>query len=471
MHIIPSVKLQARPRYDVTSLAVLQMQKSMHSIRTADPASLPVEVFLTCCILFTAMQFWIEKTSSASTHVLAANRIIQESMSQSTATKLPGSLMIPKEFADVYIPSLRELISQLCAFSDDFPPTGSGLPDDFQLDFDVNEIRAVSDNTTALDAIDRLLKFILRATSSSEIPQTSKKKAKLALVVMEHKLQELLTVGILLRDGYDWLHLNLHLQVARIMFHTLGGNDETGFDDYVAGFSLIVARSKKLIELDDSIIPPGSLYAHLGVLPPLFFVATKCRQSSIRHEALRLLHDASVSERGWTSCIAFKIAQFVVHEEENILNDLADDLERAPQVVRRVRLHSVSPSTKSRQAIITYDIFSPKGAGDRSQHATFPSISTMRHKSSILYPSHPVVEIDNMACPMPRKVLRACGYSSIVLYRPRVECHCGLVNVSDQASDRDSGIEILDSISDVTALTSPQSDISTGVRGWCSRHL
>ncbi|KAJ9609403.1 hypothetical protein H2200_005730 [Cladophialophora chaetospira] len=344
LHSVPPDRLQPRPRYEISALAISQMQKSMHIIRTADPTSVPVEVFLTCCMLFLAQQFWIEKTSSAPTHVLAANRIVQESLSR-------GGSQLPKEFADIFIPSLNELINQLCTFSDGFPPPGSGLPVDHHLDFDVKQIGAVSDKTTAIDAIDRLLKCVIRATSGPRIPQTLKRKIPLAFEALDHKLQELHAADILPRDGYDWTHLHLHLLVARVMFYTLDSSNEAGLDDFLADFSLIVADCKKLVEMDIHNPPLKSLNTHLGVLPPLFFAATRCRQWGVRHEALQLLHDARVSERGWTSCIAFTIAKFVVDQEEDILNVLAEDYE-ADQVIRRIRLHSIKLSNDSHQAFV-----------------------------------------------------------------------------------------------------------------------
>jgi hypothetical protein len=422
LHGISAAKLQSMLRCEITSLAMLHVQKSMYIVRTADPASLPVEVFLTCCMLFTAMQFWIEKTSAAATHVLAANRIVQENLVPGTSARVPGSA-ISREFAAVYIPSLNELINQHCAFSDDFPPAESGILADHQLDFDVEQIATLCDKTGVVDAIDRLLKCVLRATSKTQTTQTLKNRIALALDALESKLQEMHMAGILKNDSYDWTHLDLHLQAARVMSLTLGRRDEVGFDGFHAEFRLIVAHCRKMIEWDASHPPKKILNAHLGVLPPLFFVATRCREPRLRHEALELLHDAKVSERGWTSCIAFTIAQFVVHAEENVLNVLPEKYGTAALVVHRIRLHQIDVSNRLPEASVTYDVFSSPVI-DGGPPSTIAACSVARHKSKIAYPTHPVVHIDGATCPLPQKVLRACGYSSILLFRAPVECHC-----------------------------------------------
>ena len=59
----------------------------------------------------------------------------------------------------------------------------------------------------------------------------------------------------------------------------------------------------------------------LGILSPLFLVATKCRNPSIRDRAIKALHSSARRERTWNSCIATILAQFVVHVEESIRLD------------------------------------------------------------------------------------------------------------------------------------------------------
>lgn len=424
MHNKGTTRMNGRPRYQISPLAITHMHKAMHIVRTAEASSFPVEVFLTCCMLFTAMQFWIEKTSSATTHALAAYRIIQESIGADRSSPSSSSVRpspIPKEFAASFIPPLKGLIDQLCTFSDNYPPPKSRTPPNHYEDFDVEELHTISDKAGAIDALDRLIKSVLRATSeTSTMDPRLEKKISLGFEYLRKKLSQLEDLGVLPAQGYDWMHLHLHLQTALLIFNTFGRHGEADFDAFHAEFTFILNLARSMIEFDAAKLSfqRDSLSPHLGVLPPLFLVATRCRDPAIRHEALDLLHGARVSERGWTSCIAHSIARFVVHQEERVLNRVscpASDSASASTLQRRIRVSNIVLSTSSTdRATLVYEVFSPDTRPDR----------TVSCKSSIFYPSDPVVEIDGATCPLPRKVLRACGYSGVILFRPWLTCRC-----------------------------------------------
>ncbi|KAH0831758.1 hypothetical protein FOPE_02814 [Fonsecaea pedrosoi] len=429
-NITLAAEMQAQPRPEISALAMSHTHKAIRLVRTADPATLPTEVSLTCCLLFLAMQFWIEKTSSATMHIMAAYRILQERFG-SDASSWVDSRDMPRDFATTFIPSLNELINHACTFSDDFPPPGSGIPENYHLDYDVGQISNISDARSALDGVDRLLKCVLRATSTPGTSQSLEKKIVLAFDCLDRKLQALHHTNVLSEDGFDYVHLCLHLRVANVMFWTTGQPDETGFDAFHVDFEFIVSWCRKIIHLDaagprrkQSVLSPS-----LGVLSPLFFVATRCRESRLRHEALSLLHDAGVSERGWTSCMAFAIARFVIHEEERGLHDLLVGENAADRPHRRLRLHDIQVDTPSRTAHITYFVFEQSHQLRAPHPLETPAPksrpnSIIQCKASIPYPSHPSVEIDGVTCQMPRKVFQACGYSSITLFRQRLGCHC-----------------------------------------------
>ena len=429
LHSLSLVQLQPWPRSVVSQLAMLHLQKSMHIFRTADPATIPVEVSLACCLLFTAMQFWVEKTASLHTHILAAYRILQERIGPIPSQWIHSSA-ISKEFAASYIPSLNEMINQACTFSDGFPPSASGIPLDYHHGLDLDQIATISSKEGTVDVVDRLLKCILRTNTQIPASSSLEQNISLAFEAIERKVRELQEGTVLRVGGYDWTHIRLHVQVAQVMFEGLHHNGEVEYDACKKGFISIVAYCQRLIHLDAA-DPPNTelvLSAHLGVLPPLFFVATKCRDPVIRHEALKLLHEASVSERGWTSCQAFCLASFVV-EQERILNKLQLNAGTSDDIRYRISLKDIDVSGQPYTATITYEIYASNINGD-SQHCSNRSLSKCssegigRWRSTIEYPFDPVVELDGAPCPMPGKVLRASGYSSILLFRPPSKCHC-----------------------------------------------
>ncbi|KAL7816366.1 hypothetical protein V8C44DRAFT_370140 [Trichoderma aethiopicum] len=60
-----------------------------------------------------------------------------------------------------------------------------------------------------------------------------------------------------------------------------------------------------------------SFSADLGIVPPLFVVATKCREPTVRREAIRLLRSSARREGMWDSELAANIAQWVMEIEES----------------------------------------------------------------------------------------------------------------------------------------------------------
>ncbi|KAF5505298.1 Aspercryptin biosynthesis cluster-specific transcription regulator atnN [Colletotrichum siamense] len=59
-----------------------------------------------------------------------------------------------------------------------------------------------------------------------------------------------------------------------------------------------------------------SFSADLGIVPPLFVVATKCRHSIIRRQAIQLLSSSARREGMWDSELTARIGQWVVNIEE-----------------------------------------------------------------------------------------------------------------------------------------------------------
>ncbi|PTB67929.1 hypothetical protein BBK36DRAFT_1115244 [Trichoderma citrinoviride] len=60
-----------------------------------------------------------------------------------------------------------------------------------------------------------------------------------------------------------------------------------------------------------------SFSADLGIVPPLFVVATKCREPTVRREAIQLLRSSARREGMWDSELAANIAQWVMEIEES----------------------------------------------------------------------------------------------------------------------------------------------------------
>ncbi|KAL7913738.1 hypothetical protein GGI35DRAFT_222555 [Trichoderma velutinum] len=60
-----------------------------------------------------------------------------------------------------------------------------------------------------------------------------------------------------------------------------------------------------------------SFSADLGIVPPLFVVATKCREPTVRREAIQLLRSSARREGMWDSELTANIAQWIMEVEES----------------------------------------------------------------------------------------------------------------------------------------------------------
>ncbi|OTA94824.1 hypothetical protein M434DRAFT_394331 [Hypoxylon sp. CO27-5] len=89
-----------------------------------------------------------------------------------------------------------------------------------------------------------------------------------------------------------------------------------------------------------------SFSADLGIVPPLFVAATKCRDAVTRRQAIQLLRTSARREGMWDSELAARIGMWVMTIEED--DDSADDFGRATSNSPDMSRFSVgSPSVRS----------------------------------------------------------------------------------------------------------------------------
>ncbi|KAI0852397.1 hypothetical protein F5Y00DRAFT_273814 [Daldinia vernicosa] len=110
-----------------------------------------------------------------------------------------------------------------------------------------------------------------------------------------------------------------------------------------------------------------SFSADLGIVPPLFVVATKCRDSVTRRQAIQLLRTSSRREGMWDSELAARIGMWIMEIEEG--DDGADDFGRPTSSSTDMsRLSTGSPSAlTARSPSFGNDI--PLGPGGNARWA------------------------------------------------------------------------------------------------------
>ncbi|KAL9110494.1 MAG: hypothetical protein Q9227_005038 [Pyrenula ochraceoflavens] len=108
-------------------------------------------------------------------------------------------------------------------------------------------------------------------------------------------------------------------------------NDEMAFDKYTEGFESILSNCAKALAAKHP-----STETTLGLVPPIFFVATRCRDPIIRRKALAQLKAPHCSERMRNTCQAANIAERIMYLEERGISSIksAADISRS----RRIKL-------------------------------------------------------------------------------------------------------------------------------------
>ncbi len=138
------------------------------------------------------------------------------------------------------------------------------------------------------------------------------------------------------------LGLRMQLKVALIILKTnIASPTETTFDAFLPEFVEIVTRIENLADslslpeaapLDNESTP---FTMELGILHPLFFVATKCRDPMVRRRAIKALKRGG-REGVWEGPVVAVVAEWVVAIEEAGLTGVEGEV-----VPERTRVHDI----------------------------------------------------------------------------------------------------------------------------------
>lgn len=137
--------------------------------------------------------------------------------------------------------------------------------------------------------------------------------------------------------------LKIHHITCRILLEATLYDHETGFDDLTDEFARIVGLSETLSSIPSAIPGAGTKPAYsfdMGILPPLYYTAVRCRDPIIRRKALALLSASPRREGVWDSLVLAAIVRWVIGEEESDL----DEVTCAEDVPRSVRIYMVERS-------------------------------------------------------------------------------------------------------------------------------
>ncbi|KAH6672630.1 hypothetical protein B0J14DRAFT_564248 [Halenospora varia] len=118
------------------------------------------------------------------------------------------------------------------------------------------------------------------------------------------------------------IHLITCLKTFEIMFLTSITKNECVFDGFTEQFAQIVSWCRFLMEKDQEIRRSGGMSTNLraqfgmGMIMPLYYTATRCRNFTVRRDAVAILKDFPSKNGMWDSLITAKVAEWVIEREE-----------------------------------------------------------------------------------------------------------------------------------------------------------
>jgi hypothetical protein len=160
--------------------------------------------------------------------------------------------------------------------------------------------------------------------------------------------------------------LEIHYRIFCVMLESFPIQDEMRFDSFNAGFVFVIAQSRALITQwcpqIDNIDGSGSNHSEttidngqLGLIPPLFLTATRCRVPHVRGQALSLLRQLDSVEGVWNSKSAARIAEQVMMIEEGGLDMVRTKAQISEH--RRIRLSSAEFDVESGKLLLKFRRF------------------------------------------------------------------------------------------------------------------
>lgn len=415
-------------------------------------SEVPAEVYLVCGLLFAGTEFWPHRHMAPTIHILTAFRLI-----------LRGTSMLPEAVKEGMFPFLVHMGRKTLAFADNIPgDCASQIRIFVWLTVPPPPVPSIfSSLNEAWSYMDNLLNYV-GAFSYDDLNFTMQARSHALCYASGLRNALLETTSLLHSDDHhhhmQYRALRMHHRTIQVMLDAaiVRPGDESIYDLFTADFEHILYECEQLLQEEQSqrissqqiynqpsssphspipsqeqqpSPPPSSSpksqpwHTTLGLLAPLFFVATRCRIPTIRHRAIKTLHASRRREREWNSCIATMLARFVVRtEHEYMLAGAAGvgvsgivygSAVRNDTVPAEHRICLQSVCFQREKGLVRVEYVRP-----RTRERGVGTLSWEVERAGGID--------DDFECVMvSRRGLRMSGYAGIMLVTPSVECQCG----------------------------------------------
>jgi len=120
-------------------------------------------------------------------------------------------------------------------------------------------------------------------------------------------------------DEYYKANLLLTHTITVAWLSTCMDRDEAVWDKYTDSFRLVIREAQKVVSRNEGTTPMFTF--EMGVIPPLYLTALKCRDHNLRQQALSILERAPAREGLWSRAEVLRVCRRVVQLESGTGQD------------------------------------------------------------------------------------------------------------------------------------------------------
>ena len=349
--------------------------------RLNQPTKRNAKLAIICSILFACFEVLRRNNMAAVVHYQQGMRqlmrqmrlpeaddasIAQYTNGSPTSDFKAGVREIPQTESDELMRVFARYDIQACTFSKDKAETlTTTLPPVVPTNLTLEVVRNHLDNL--LICVYQLIKSDLRMYrywNAADVPLQWRTRREEAIVMFQEWLDALeaffenAEVTLHAFEAKSLLGLRLQIKTALIMLRmSIDCKPETQYDLFNSDFDDIVTRVERLFQKHQLIDAKPLEQEHtefsmeLGVIHPLFIVATKCRDWNIRRRAIAQLRKAG-KEGVWEGPIVAILAQRIMRLEEQ-------GITRGTLVPERNRFHNISKNVDYDERRIMFEATKP----------------------------------------------------------------------------------------------------------------
>uniref|UniRef100_A0A8H7TNQ6 Zn(2)-C6 fungal-type domain-containing protein n=1 Tax=Bionectria ochroleuca TaxID=29856 RepID=A0A8H7TNQ6_BIOOC len=263
----------------------------------SEPATIPLLV----CVLFICIEFLMDYEAAAQVHISQGRKILSQISEAQAMASSPAAEMLRNVLVPIY--------TRLSLASFLFGHHPASIPDfflgDWSVPFSFASLHEARDAlfgllNCGLQFSMEIMPLIYDPTISQEQLQgiVSRQRAILARLAEWRNAFAVLEATLSPKTALqDLLHMYYH--TAHIWVSGTLGPNELVFDEHLAGFGAIVSHAASGIAAAPSLRgkDAASFVFETEFVPPLYYVAMKCRHPMLRRAAIRLLGRREVVSR------------------------------------------------------------------------------------------------------------------------------------------------------------------------------